>query len=248
MFGGGGSGPSFGAGAGGASIMSGGLAGGLAAGAGSLGGAIYTANVNQNIASANNAANWQVMLEQQDFQRKMSSTAHQRQVADMRAAGLNPILSAGGGGASTPSGGSMTNQASFLDPSMAEKAISTALDAVRLKKEISVAEEQAKNIKADTAIKKVVGAKEKAALPAAEEHARINKEMAGFDAVSNRWGSAAGFLGSALRLLGFGKSGASKSGFPRGSGYFPSTNSAGSKAAEDIALRAAGSRGIPVKP
>lgn len=60
---------------------------------------------------AMNAANLQIAREQMSFQERMSSTAHQREVADLRAAGLNPILSAtGGSGASSPGGSSAVMQ------------------------------------------------------------------------------------------------------------------------------------------
>ncbi len=100
-----------------------------------------------------NRAQIAMAREQMAFQERMSSTSHQREMKDLIAAGLNPILTATGGkGASTP-GGAM---APIQDE--AANAINTALSVTRAKTEI-------KNIQAQTLLTE---AQTKAIQPAAK--------------------------------------------------------------------------------
>lgn len=80
-------------------------------------------------------------LKNRDFQERMSNTAWQRGMDDMRAAGINPMLAIDKGGASTPSGAmgsaDMKNVMSELGPS-----VSNALQARRLKQDLRQSEAQ----------------------------------------------------------------------------------------------------------
>lgn len=86
--------------------------------------------------------------DQMQFQDQMSSTAHQREVADLRKAGLNPILSANSG-ASTPTGG----QAAIPDlSSIGTKAVSSAQQYGRLNLE---KEKTTQDIRTSAAVEKL---------------------------------------------------------------------------------------------
>lgn len=93
---------------------------GLIIGAAAIAGSL----ISSNSAREANKQNVQMQKETNETSIELANSAHQREVADLQAAGLNPVLSAGGTGAATPTLGTAEVQSTM--PNMADTLINSA--------------------------------------------------------------------------------------------------------------------------
>lgn len=114
---------------------------------------------NWNSQSETNEANAAQAQLNRDFQERMSNTAYQRGMADMKAAGLNPILAYQKGGASSPTGSQATMTAPKIEGNPLGEAVNTGLRVRQAAQDFANSQEQQRVLNADATLKTTQAAK-----------------------------------------------------------------------------------------
>lgn len=179
-----------------------------------------------DIARENNQWGRENMHEQMAYNERMANSAYQRMSEDMKAAGINPMVGYGGGGAATPGinnpSASMPNIQTPKFEDALSKGVSSALEGRRLRKELDQTDS---GIALNKAMEETQGAQKKLneanaksaelnakalekQLPTLEKQAEYEKEklqidqkMLKYDSLMNRVKQGTGVINDATSIL-----------------------------------------------